>query len=113
MTTIEVLIPLLTWLGSTVGAGAIAFALFGWLRDHYPATSGGGVLATLLWAPRYARFSVLVLAALISVCATGLLAVLTGGDVLSAIDAAFAAALSAILSQVFHASAVLSPEVQR
>lgn len=112
--TIALLLPLLAYAASTVGAGALAFATFVWLRQQFPQPSVVPVRRIQRWcylalyAPRYARVSALILAALISILASLAMAFLSHADVLVSLDNAVSAALAAIISQLTHA-AVLSP----
>lgn len=114
--TLQVLIPVLAFLASTAGAGLVASRLFDVLRaalppDELAVSPLGQLVAPLLHAPRYARLSALVLAAAISVAASGLLALARHADVPGALDQAFAASLAAIISQLMHGMQ-LSNEVE-
>jgi len=100
--TTHILIPILSFLVSTGGAGVVASLLFDNLRAHYPQESMPQWAARLIYAPRYARWSVMLLALVISVGASALLALVQGQDMLLSIDAALAASLSVIVSQVKH-----------
>jgi hypothetical protein len=99
--TTQIIIPLLSFLVSTGGAGFIASLLFDKLRVTYQKAPQKWI-QNLLYAPRYARWSVMVLALIISVGASIALAFLQGQDLLVSVDAAFAASLSVIVSQVKH-----------
>jgi|FLYN01.1.fsa_nt_gi hypothetical protein len=113
--TLRLLIPVLSFLASTAGAGLAASRLFDRLRAALPANElaalpAGRLVSPLLHAPRYARLSALVLAALISVAASVALAAAQGGDLGGALDTALAASLAAIISQLMHGMG-LSDEV--
>jgi hypothetical protein len=111
MQTLTILRPYLTYFASTAGGGVAAFALIEWLRRRFPLVQGRtNLFYTLLYAPAYARYTALILAALISVLASVALAAIQGGDVLTTADTALAAAIAAILSQVLHAGTSLPTE---
>lgn len=101
------LIPLLTFLASTGGAGWAASVLFDLARRQLPRPTLADWRAAplvdrlayrLLYAPAPARLSVFVLAACISAACSAALAAATGQQVLPALDAA----LAVIVSQVVH-----------
>ena len=118
-------LPYLAFLGSFAGAGVLASRAFDRLRTRFrrPAELPSGLAQRLfyqaLYAPRYSFLANLVLAGLISVACSvvlaGVQAWLLGAPILavlpSALDAALAAALAAIVSQVRHRYAALSPEL--
>lgn len=113
--TTQTIIPMLALLASSGGAGIVASIIVNALRSRFPQPRRMPVgylrfVILLLYAPRYTRLTTLVLSAVISVLASGLIAALTGAGVVSALDAAFAAAVSMVASQVKHAW-VLSPDV--
>ena len=100
-------------LGPSAGAGALTSLLFTQMRKAIPCPtklkwSMASPLArigyTLLWAPLYARYTVFVLAILISLALTGVTAVMTGVDVMPAL----AAASSALVTQLIHATGLAS-----
>ncbi len=103
--TIATALPILAWLMSTAGSGAAAYWLLNAARAYLakPATPTARCLHSFLYRPRNARYVALGLAAAISIAATGLHAALTGQDVPGALDAALAASISAIVSQLMHA----------
>lgn len=107
-TTAAALLPLLALLASTAGAGAVASWLFGLLRSWYPLPPVPAVslywrvVFRVLYAPRYARLFVLVLASLVSLVASVGVALITGVAVAGIVDAALAASLAAIVSQLLH-----------
>jgi endonuclease/exonuclease/phosphatase (EEP) superfamily protein YafD len=100
--TTNVIIPVLSWLVSTGGAGFVASLIFDKARTAWAVPSLPAWAAKLLHAPRYARWTVMLLATFISVGASALLALMQGQDVLVSVDAAFAASLSVIVSQIKH-----------
>lgn len=116
--TLATILPLLQFLASTAGAGLVASRLFAWLRAECPPSRALAWPALarralpLLHAPRYARFSVLVLSALISLVASAAVSGLTGRPLLPDLDACLSASLAAIVSQVWHAR-TLSAQVDR
>lgn len=102
------LTTVLAFFASTAGAGWGAQRLFVWLRALVacPTTAawqaGSPVqrlLWRLIWAPRWARYVVFGLSALIAVAAAGLGAALTDRAFSPALDAA----LAAVVSQLVHA----------
>lgn len=108
--TIALLLPLISVLASTAGAGVAA----SWLFDRVRAWR---VACPPSWrdpSDRYvewfltnragARLTVLILSMLISIIASGLLARLTGGALGVAVDRAIAAALA---SQIYHLRTLL------
>jgi hypothetical protein len=106
-TSLATLIDLLAFLASTAGAGWAATRIFDWLRTEIPRPTVfdwphlsrfGRVVMTLLYAPRYARMSVFVLASLISIISTVLLAQVRGESARPAFDAAVAV----IVTQLLH-----------
>lgn len=99
--TLNVIIPILSFLASTGGAGIVASMLFDKLRATFKPKEFPGI-APFLHAPRYARWVVMVLAMIIGVLASIPLAYLQSQDILLSVDAALAASLSAIVSQVKH-----------
>lgn len=103
--SIEALVPLLQFLAGT-GAGVAASYLFDWLRANLP---DGSVLA-FLYAPRYARLTVLALTFGIGTAASVLLAWATGAPLPEALDAAVAGFLSLVAAQVTHALQSLPSE---
>lgn len=102
--TTQIILP---WLNSLAGGGGGIAA--SWLFDQFRAAYRQDAITTPKWlnttlyAPRYARIVVLILGALISVIASIVIAILTTGDWPGALDAAFATALSAAGSQLWHA----------
>lgn len=115
--TLESVIPIIAFLASTGGSGAVAVVVFNWLREQFPLDQahygrGHALMVRLLHVPRNARLSSLVLAAAISITFTGILAAVQGQDVVDALDITLSAVLSALVSQVFHGltlSSVLPP----
>lgn len=107
--TTATLIPILTFL-STTGAGILASWLFGRLRAHIPLPSAAPapLLARLglmlLYAPRWSRCTVLVLAGLLGMVFSVLLALLQGQPVAPIVDVL----LAALISQIWHAATSLS-----
>lgn len=101
--TIAVLLPWLNVLAGG-GGGVLASWIFDQVRLAYPKDGQRTPpwLNHVLYAPRYARLSVLALSALISVGASVAVALLTTGDWPGALDAAFASALSGVTSQIWH-----------
>lgn len=108
MQTIDLILPYLNTLTTTAGAGALASWLFDQLRAAVPAERALDAhplvrLALVpLHSPRYARLTVLILSALISLAATSALALAAGRPLAPDVDACLAAALAAIASQVSH-----------
>lgn len=106
--TAAILLALLRYLAAPAVAGAIASWLFDRLRAEVLAGRAAGAspltrgAIRLLHAPRFARPLVLLLSALISLPATAGVVLLSGQD-LAALDAALAAALTALASQLWHA----------
>lgn len=88
------------------GAGIIAAYLISWLRTRYPvpASAPRSALARLglaiIHAPRYTRYTAMILAALIAMPFAALAAYLQQQPVLPVIDALIAA----LISQVYHAA---------
>jgi endonuclease/exonuclease/phosphatase (EEP) superfamily protein YafD len=100
--TTQTIIPVLTFLVSTGGAGFVASLIFDKARHNLTREALPAWLAKAIYAPRYARWSVMLLALLISVGASALLAFVQGQDIMLSIDSALAASLSVIVSQVKH-----------
>lgn len=112
--TTSILLPLLQYLASA-GAGVAASRLFAQLRCTFPLPieqpHGWRITAyRVLYAPRYARIAVLVLAGVIGVIAASLVAFLSGANVTNALDTATAGFLAGIASQILH-SLSLADEV--
>lgn len=104
--TSAILLPLLQYFASA-GAGVAASWLFAQLRIAVPLPpnrpQGWRITAyRLLYAPRYARIVVLVLAGIIGVMASGLIALLSGANVTNALDTATAGFLAGVASQLLH-----------
>lgn len=110
------LIPILTFLASTAGAGWLASRLFARARAALPCPTREAwptlrparrFLTTALYAPAWARVMVFGLSAAISLAATAAAALLTGQDSRPALDAA----LAVIVSQLVHAAGLpVTPE---
>jgi hypothetical protein len=107
MQTVDLMIPILTLLATSGGAGWAASRLFDWLRTQIPRPTAAEWHAApwlarqgwaLLWSPALARPTAFVLAATLAALASGLLAWLTGRDALVALDAA----LAVVISQIVH-----------
>lgn len=107
-TTLDQLIPALSFLASAGGAGWLASALFAAARRRVPrpapatwaaASPQRRALWRLLYAPLWARLTVFALAAAIAVGCSAALAAATGQPVAPALDAA----LAVVVSQVVHA----------
>lgn len=107
--TTQMILPWLQ-LAAGSGAGIVASWLFSRLRDAFPQSEAPSWVASLLYAPRYARLSSIVLASLVSVVSSLLVAWLSRGSLPEAFDAAVAAALAGLASQLTHA-ATLKTEV--
>lgn len=108
--TIAILLPMLQF-AAGAGSGVIASWLFTRIRQALPKDTVVPWLLPILHAPRYARYTVLILSALIAIVASVLVALLTAGDLPAAFDAAFSAALAGIASQVAHGHNYLPDEV--
>lgn len=111
------LLPLITFLGSTAGAGAAASWLFDQLRLAFPkptveAWNGLGkakkTAYRIVWSPQYARHTVFFFAASISVLCTALGALLSGEP----FSPLLSACISVWVSQAVHATG-LSTHIQR
>lgn len=107
MQTVDLMIPILTLLATSGGAGWAASRLFDWIRTQIPRPTLAEWHAApwlarqgwaLLWSPALARPTAFVLAATLAALASGLLAWLTGRDALVALDAA----LAVVISQIVH-----------
>jgi len=107
--TTATLIPLLSFLASSAGAGYAASWLFEAVRRRWPrptraqwrgAASWQRLAWRALYAPRQARLAVFALATLVSLAASVLLALLSGADPLGAADAVLSASLAVIVSQL-------------
>lgn len=107
--TVAALLPLLAFAASTAGAGWLASRLFDRLRAAVPRptaaqwarlTALGRLAVTALYAPRWARMTVFLLAWLVATLASVATSALTGRAALPALDAA----LAVIVSQVAHAA---------
>lgn len=107
--TLQIIIPYLQ-LAAGPASGVIASWMVDRLRAAYPYQHAGTFYASLLYAPRYVRLFSLLLAALVAVCASVLVALLSSGDLPAALDTALAAALAGVASQLTHA-AQLPPDV--
>ena len=101
------LIALSAFLASTAGSGWLASVLLDQLREATPkpdattwqaGTRMQRLAWTLLYAPRYVRYVVLLLAALISLSANTALALVAGLTPALALDAA----LAVVASQIRH-----------
>lgn len=101
--TLAVLLPYLQLIAGP-SSGFVASKAFDWLREGLPKDRIPAWAATALYAPRYARFIVLIMAAVIAVGASLLIAVIEAGDVSVALDAALAGALAGVASQLTHAA---------
>lgn len=107
--TTSALLPILELLAGGPGSGIAAYYLFQWFRRLSPAPVVGSRLSTperafaaVLWTPQYARYTAIILAGLVSVACSALLALLQGQDVLLAVDTVVASLVSMISSQVWH-----------
>lgn len=102
----QTLSTLLPWLNTLAGGGGgiVASWFFDQIRSGFPMDDPYTPpwLNGALYAPRYARLSVLLLSAVISVLASVAVAIITTGDWPGALDAAFATALSGVASQIWH-----------
>jgi hypothetical protein len=110
--TINQLIPILRFL-AVPGAGIVASLLFAELRSLFPQPAAAPaarlarLLLTLLYAPRWSRISVLILASAIGLIFGVPLALLEARPVMPVVDAA----LAALISQVWHAFSGLSGDL--
>lgn len=110
--TIATLIPILRFLAAP-GAGILASWLFGVLRARVslpaaaPAAPLARLLLVLLYAPRYSRCTVLLLAGLLGIAFSVLLALVQGQALAPILDAL----LAALISQLWHAATDLSGSV--
>lgn len=100
--TLQVTLVIVQFLATTAGSGSATTYIFDWLKRRWPYQDGDKGFRTILHAPRYARWFSLVLAMLISLGATAILALLTGENMLNALDLVAAPALSALWSQWLH-----------
>lgn len=107
--SVATLVPILTFLASTAGAGWLASRLFARARAAIPCptrqswprlTWAGRLVTTALYAPAWARVTVFALSAAISLAATAGASLLAGQDARPALDAA----LAVIVSQLVHAA---------
>jgi hypothetical protein len=111
--TLALLVQVLQLLGSTAGAGLAASWLFDHLRAWFPIPTPEPagwrrVLYALLHAPRWARFVVYGLSAVISIATLSAVELLTQADPLPGIDTLVASTLAALFSQVIHARTLSS-----
>lgn len=110
--TLSQMLPILQFMAST-GAGILASLLFATLRHRYPlpaavpASSVIRLLLHLLYAPRWSRLGVIVLAGLIAIPFALVIALINGQAPLPIVDALVAA----LISQVWHALTALSGDV--
>lgn len=119
--TTATILPFVSFLASGGGAGILASLLFDALRRRFPqpVVAPSSTVARFayraIYAPAYARISAMVLAGIVSVACSALLAFLTGSDVFGAVDVALSAAISAVASQATHALglSIDMPEVQQ
>lgn len=97
--------PLIAYLASTAGAGAAASDLFGWMRVYWRANppdrfeAADRAFEWLLFTRGPARVAVLVLAAVISLICTGVLAHAAGQPLDGALQRAL---ISMLASQLYH-----------
>lgn len=109
----EQLIGLASFLATATGSGIAAQWLFSKARETFPAprtAPTSAVVAYLyrcLYAPRYARYSVLAIAVAIGSLSSGVLAAATGAD----FNTMAAAMLAPVVSQIAHAREHLSNQV--
>lgn len=104
--TIRLILPVLQYVAAG-GAGAVASYLVAIARLHWPQPStvpagASGLFYRTLYAPRYTRMFVLILAGILGTLAAGAVAYFTGANVAEAIDVATAGALAGIASQILH-----------
>jgi hypothetical protein len=110
--TLAEIIPIVRFL-ATAGAGILASLIFAALRARFalpavpPASPVARLGVALLYAPRYSRVSVLVLAGFLGIAFSALLALLEARPVLPAVDVLVAA----LISQLWHAARDLSGEL--
>lgn len=115
--TIAILLPWLIFLAGPVGGGAVASWLFQRIRANRPRESFAQPirrwwLRWLFWLlhdPLGALLSALSLSGTISIGASVLIAALTGQNLLSAFDAAFAATVGGIASQIAYRAGIKPP----
>lgn len=106
--TTAALIAGLVWLATVAGSGMASYKLLDLIRKTWPlpatepANAGARLAYMLIYAPRYARYSAIVLAILISMTAQAALAAMQGASILAAIDEPAAHALAFLISQIAH-----------
>ena len=105
--TLATLVPALSFLASTAGAGYAASHLFDALRRWFPRPSQyewaqtphwRKVVYRALWSPRGSRLTVFALAAVVAILDSVATATATGRDPFLALDAA----LAVVVSQLIH-----------
>ena len=109
----EQLISMVSFLATATGSGLAAQWAFGKAREAFPvpstapASAFAAFLYRCLYAPRYARYSVLTLAVVVGSLSSGILAAATGAD----FNTMAAAMLAPVVSQIEHARKHLSNQV--
>jgi hypothetical protein len=104
---LQSLTPLLVTLTGS-GAGVVAYYLIKLGRSYLPVVEPKSqpavhrVVRRVLTTPRYTRFAAIALSILISVASSGLLALIRGEAVLTAMDVALAVALAPLVNQFIH-----------
>ena len=94
------------------GSGVLAWAVFNWVRNTFPQDQiSTSFLSKLLYAPKWARVTVFVLASLISIGASAALASINGSSPSVAIDAGFAVLISQLAHGLTMSGEINVPDV--
>lgn len=116
--TLAVILPYLTLIAGPIGGGALGAWVFQRIRTAIPREGIAiqrarwyvRLLAWALYDPFGALLSALILSGIVSIGASVSIAALTGQDVLSAFDTAFAGMVGAVASQIAYRGGIKPQE---